>query len=165
MKVKQPVFSIVVAMDRRGVIGRDGGLPWHLPADLQHFRRVTMGKPIVMGRRTHESIGRPLPGRENIVVSRSPGYNAPGCRVVGSLSEARAAVPGAAEIMVIGGAALYREALPLAKHVYLTEVHAEVEGDVYFPPLDRAEWQERERQNFAADERNGYAYSFVLLER
>lgn len=152
-------------MDRDGVIGRDGGLPWHLPADLQHFRRVTMGKPIVMGRKTHESIGRPLPGRENIVVSRTPGYQAPGCRVVSSLAEARASSRSASEIMVIGGAALYREALPLAKCVYLTEVHADVEGDVCFPPLDRTQWRELEREDRAADERNAYPYSFVLLVR
>lgn len=152
-------------MDRRGVIGRDGGLPWHLPADLKHFRRVTMGKPIVMGRKTHESIGRPLPGRENIVVSRSPAYRAPGCRVVASLARAHEVCRGAAEMMVIGGAALYREALPLARRVYLTEVHTEVEGDVHFPPLDRRQWRECSRENFDADERNCHPYSFVLLER
>lgn len=160
-----PRVAIIVAMDRKGVIGRDGRLPWHLPADLKYFRRITMGKPIVMGRHTHQSLGRPLPGRLNIVVSRNPAYQAEGCRVVASLCEACRAAGEAEEIMVIGGASLYREALPLAASVYLTEVHADVGGDVRFPPFDRSQWKEVAREDHAADAANAHAYSFVLLHR
>jgi dihydrofolate reductase len=162
--MKKPRLSIVVAMDRNRVIGRDGDLPWRLPADLRHFRALTMGKPVVMGRRTHASIGRPLPGRDNIVVSRDPLYRADGCTVVGSLASA-CKVATAGEVMVIGGASLYSEALAGAARIYLTEVHAEVAGDVRFPDFDRAEWRESERTDHPADAANDYPYSFVLLER
>jgi len=152
-------------MDRGGVIGRDGKLPWYLPNDLQYFKRITMGKPIVMGRKTHESIGRPLPGRANIVVSSNRHYEAPGCTVVGSLDEACAAAGRCEEIMIIGGASLYRDALPLASRIYLTEVNADVVGDVRFPPFDRRAWREIERAHHPADARNFCAHSFVVLER
>lgn len=158
-------ISIVVAIASNGVIGREGGLPWRLPADLAHFKAITMGKPIVMGRLTHESIGRPLPGRENIVVSRSPAYQAQGCRVVQSLNEVRDTEKNATELMIIGGARLYAESLSMATRLYLTEVHAEPEGDVYFPDFDRQQWQELDRKYNRADRDNEYDYSFVTLSR
>ena len=158
-------ITLVVAMDRGRVIGAEGKLPWHLPADLKHFRAITWGKPIVMGRKTHESIGRPLPGRENIVVSRTPGFESPGCVVVRSTEEALIHIREALEVMVVGGAALYAETLPLAHRIYLTEVHAEFDGDVHFPPYDRVAWRERQRIDHPADKLNPFPYSFVLLER
>ena len=158
-------LSIIVAMAENRVIGRDNGLPWHLPADLKHFKAITMGKPIIMGRKTWESIGRPLPGRTNIVVTRTPDYKADDCEVVHSLDEALAAVDGFDEAMVIGGAEFYRQALPQASTLYLTLVHAAVTGDTYFPELDLQQWREAERKDFAADENNPYAYSFIRLER
>lgn len=158
-------LALVVAMARNRVIGRDGSLPWHLPADLQRFRAITMGKPIVMGRRTHESIGRPLPGRRNIVLSRATGYTAAGCEVFVSLEVALAALGEVEEVMVVGGAALYAEALPLAARIYLTEVDAAPPGDVFFPAFDRALWREVECEAHAADERNEYAWCFRVLDR
>lgn len=158
-------LSLVVAMDRNRVIGRAGRLPWRLPDELQNFKRITMGKPIVMGRRTHESIGRPLPGRANIVVTRNPHYEAPGCRVVHSLSAALAASAGAGETLLIGGAALFEEALPLAARLYLTEIHAEVDGDVWFPEFDRGAWREVERIEHPADARHEYSHSLSVLDR
>ena len=152
-------------MARNGVIGRAGGLPWHLPADLKHFRAITMGKPIVMGRRTHTSIGRALPGRRNIVLSREPAYQAADCEVYDSLDAARVALAGAAEVMIIGGAALYAEALPHAARLYLTEVDAELAGDVYFPAFDPAAWQELAREAHHSDAHHAFNYCFVLLER
>ena len=123
------IVSLVVAMARNRVIGRDNALPWRLPADLAYFKRVTMGHPVIMGRRTYESIGRPLPGRHNIVVSRNRAFHAPGCTVVGSLEEAWRAAGDADEACVIGGTTLFRETLPIADRIHLTEVEADVEGD------------------------------------
>jgi dihydrofolate reductase len=163
--MSQSVLALVVAMDQQGVIGKGGTLPWRLPADLKHFRAITWGKPVVMGRKTHESIGRPLPGRKNIVVSRDPDYSSPGCSVVHSIEQALAHIQAAAEVMIIGGAALYAETLPRAHRIYLTEVHAEFDGDVHFPAYDRTAWRERERVDHSADAVNLYPYSFVLLER
>jgi dihydrofolate reductase len=152
-------------MARNGVIGRDNRLPWRLPADLAYFKRVTMGHPVVMGRRTYESIGKPLPGRLNIVVSRNPAFRAAGCTVVGSLDEAWAAAGDAAEVSVIGGTSLFAEALPIADRIHLTEVDADVPGDTWFPPFDRAQWQEHEVSRHAADERHGYPFRIVVLDR
>lgn len=159
------MLSIVVAMDRNRLIGRGNALPWRLPADLKHFKAVTMGKPILMGRRTYESIGRPLPGRTNIVVSRDPHYAAPGCTVVPTIDAALAAAAGAPEIMLIGGAQLYAELLPRTQRIYLTRIDAAFEGDTWFPELVPADWRELERSDHAPDEQNPYPYSFVLLER
>jgi len=159
------ILSIVVAMDENRTIGAGGTLPWHLPADLRYFRDLTMGKPIIMGRKTHESIGRPLPGRDNIVLSRNPDFTAPGCRVMGGICEALDGLAGVDEAMVIGGASLYIEALELAMRLYLTEVHAALEGDVFFPAFDRGQWREVRRKRYAADEKNSLPHSFVLLER
>lgn len=164
-------LSVIVAAARNGVIGRNNALPWHLPEDLRYFKRVTMGKPIVMGRKTWESIGRPLPGRTNIVITRRPDYAAEGARVVGSLEEALslaediALIDGTDELLVIGGAEIYRAALPLASRLYLTEVHADVPGDAYLPEVDWAQWREVSRESFAASETNPYDYSFVVYER
>jgi dihydrofolate reductase len=159
------LLSLIAAMDRNRLIGNEGRLPWHLPADLAHFKRVTLGKPVLMGRRTFESIGRPLPGRHNIVVTTVPSFRALGCTVVHSVEEGIAAAGIAGELMVIGGAAIYAQCLPRADRMYLTLVDAPFEGDVFFPAYDPGEWREVERQDFAGDERNPYRYSFVTLER
>ena len=155
--------NIVVAMADNGVIGRDGGLPWSLPGDLRRFREVTMGHPLVMGRRTHESIGRVLPGRLNIVISRDPACALAGCVVLPTLEAALAAAGDASEIMVVGGAVVYAAALPLATRLFITEVHATVDGDVRFPDFDRAAWREVAREAHAGE--GDYDYSFVVLER
>ena len=158
-------ISIVVAMDTKGVIGRDNGLPWHLPADLQHFKQTTMGKPILMGRKTHESIGRPLPGRTNIVITRDSGYRAAGCVVVNSIDAALAAAGDQDEIMVIGGADFYRQVLPRTDTIYLTRIHDSFDGDTCFPELNAADWREVERSDHAADAKNPHDYSFIRLDR
>jgi len=158
-------LSIVVAMGANRVIGHDNRLPWHLPADLKHFRQITMGKPILMGRRTWESIGRPLPGRICIVITRDTNYVAAGCLVVHSLDAALRAAQGHDEIMVIGGEQLYRQALPAADTLYLTLVQGDFPGDAFFPELDQAEWHEMERRHRPPDEKNAHACSFLRLER
>ena len=158
-------ISIVVAMDTKGVIGLDNGLPWHLPADLQHFKQTTMGKPILMGRKTHESIGRPLPGRTNIVITRDIGYRAEGCVVVNSIDAALEAAGEQDEIMVIGGAEFYRQVLPRTDTIYLTRIHETFSGDTFFPELKDADWQEVERSDHAADDKNLHNYSFIRLDR
>jgi len=159
------LVSIIVAADEHGGIGRGGGLPWHLPRDLQHFKAITMGKPIVMGRRTWDSIGRPLPGRRSLVVSRQPGSAPAGVEVFGSLEAALRAAADAPETCVIGGAEIYRQALPYAEVVHLTRVHGSVEADTFFPPLDPAQWEEIAREDLPADERHAHATSFVTLRR
>ena len=158
-------LSIVVAIAGNGVIGKDGGLPWRLPADLAHFREITMGHPIVMGRLTHESIGRPLPGRPNIVVSSTPSYRAEGCQVISTLDALGDISSKTGEFMIIGGARLYEESLAVASRLYLTEVHAEPDGDVFFPDYDRSAWKESAREFHQADDRNEYDYSYVVLDR
>ena len=166
-----PAIAIVAATAGNRVIGRGGGLPWRLPADLARFRALTMGKPIVMGRRTHESIGRVLDGRHNIVVSRHPRYRVPGCTVAPSLDAALEAAAGvaaetaAAEIAIIGGASVYGQALPLAIRIHLTLVHATIDGDVRFPVLEPGAWREVSRTERGADARNRYAMSFIELAR
>lgn len=146
------------------VIGRGNALPWHLPADLAQFKRLTLGKPILMGRRTFESIGRPLPGRRNLVMSRG-GFSAPGVETVRSVEEALQLVAGEPELANIGGAEVFRIALPRTDRVYLTRVHATVEGDTYLPPLPASEWREVAREERAADERNPWPMSFLTLDR
>lgn len=157
--------SIVVATDEHGGIGLEGRLPWHLPNDLKRFKALTMGKPIVMGRRTFDSIGRALPGRTNIVVSRQPGLCIEGCVVVPSLEAALEAAGGEEETCVIGGAEIYRLALPLAETLHVTRVHATVGADTFFPVIDAAEWEEISREECPADDRHAYPYSFVTLRR
>ncbi len=161
----QPVISLIAAMADNRVIGRDNRLPWRLPADLQHFKALTVGKPIVMGRRTWESLPGLLPERPHIVLTRKPGYQAPGCRVVGSVAEALEAAGDVPEVMIVGGADLYRQLLPQAGRMYLTLVHTDVPGDAFFPAFDQRQWQERARETHAADARNPYDYTFLTLER
>jgi dihydrofolate reductase len=157
--------SLVVAVAQNGVIGRDNALPWRLPADLAHFKRVTMGHPVVMGRRTYQSIGKPLPGRHNIVVTRNAHFEAPGCTVVNSLGDAWKAAGDAEEVCVIGGTTLFEETLPLADVIHFTQVEAEVDGDTYFPAFDRGAWREIEVARHPADERNAYPMRILRLER
>jgi dihydrofolate reductase len=157
--------SLVVAMSRNRVIGRDNHLPWRLPADLAFFKRATLGHPVVMGRKTYESIGKPLPGRRNIVVTRDPAFRAEGCVVAHSFPEALAAAGNAEEISIIGGSAIFAAALPDADRIYLTEVDAEVPGDTYFPDFDRSQWTETELERHAADERHAYPFRIVRLDR
>lgn len=159
------IRSIVVAVARNGVIGRDNELPWKLPKDLAYFKRVTLGHPVVMGRRTWESIGRALPGRHNIVVTRNPSLDAPGATVVTSLADAWEAAGDAEEVSIIGGTSIFRETLPVADRIHLTEVEADVEGDTFFPPFDRSEWVEHEVERHPADERHEYPFRIVLLTR
>lgn len=164
-------LSLIVAAAENGVIGRGNQLPWHLPADLKHFRSLTLGKPIIMGRRTFDSIGKPLPGRLNIVISRQAGLELAGLSVAGTLQEALrvaragAAAEGVEEILVIGGAEIYRQTLPLADRIYITKVHAEVSGDTRFPAVDWDQWREIEREFHAADDSGQPDYSFVVYDR
>lgn len=160
-------LSMIVAVAQNGVIGRNNELPWHLPEDLKYFKRVTMGKPIIMGRKTFESIGRALPGRLNIVVSRGTPILPDGVKLASSVAEAKsiAHAAGASEAMIIGGAQLYREAAHLADCLYWTEVKAEVEGDAYFDAVNLTDWIEVERVVHAACDRNQYAYDFVVYHR
>jgi dihydrofolate reductase len=164
-EVRRPRVTIVVAVAANGVMGMDNQLPWRLPADLKHFKELTMGRPIVMGRKTYDSIGRPLPGRENIVVSRRPGLRIDGCVVVDSVEAAFAAAADAAEIAVIGGAEIFHLVLPRVDTIHLTRIHAEIAGDVYFPDLDAWRWEETAVAHHAADERHAYSFSFVELNR
>jgi dihydrofolate reductase len=157
--------SLVVAVARNGVIGRDGHLPWRLPDDLKYFKQVTMGRPVIMGRRTWQSIGKPLPGRTNIVVTRDRAFEAPGCVIAHSLAEAWKAAEGADEACVIGGTTLFEETLPSADTLHLTEVEADVEGDTYFPEFDRSQWRETEVARHPADARNEFPFRILRLER
>ncbi len=168
MSLAGRLISFVVALDEGRVIGRDGALPWRLPDDMLRFREITMGHPVLMGRKTYESLPerfRPLPGRENIIVTRQRGYEAPGCRVVHSVAEAVERLQDREEVMVIGGAQIFAQLLPQADRLYLTLVHGRHEGDVFFPLLDPDEWQEVSREEHTADERHATAFSFVILER
>jgi dihydrofolate reductase len=158
-------IALIAAMAENRVIGRDNRLPWRLSADLRRFKSLTMGKPVIMGRKTYESIGKPLPGRSNIVVTRDPDYRAPGCRVVHSLEQALEAAAAHDEVMVIGGAELYRQTLERAERMYLTLVKTEVDGDALFPDIQPQQWRELERASHRADEKNEYDYDFVTLER
>lgn len=157
--------ELVVAVAENDVIGRRNQLPWRLSADLRHFKALTLGKPILMGRKTHLSIGRALPGRSNIVLTRSDDFKANDCKVVRSLDEARLfAAP--ADLLVIGGAQIYRQCLPLATRIHLTLVHARIDdGDAYFDGWRGPEWRETARKFYPADDRNQFGYSFVTLER
>jgi len=158
-------ISLVVAASSNDVIGVDGGLPWHLPEDLRRFKQLTMDKPVVMGRATWESIGRPLPGRRMIVLTNRAGYVAEGCEVVKSLEAALHLVAEADEVMIIGGGTVYRQALPLADRIYLTRVHCDVSGDTFFPPIVASDWVEVARETYALDDSRPYAFDILTLDR
>ncbi|TEA77558.1 dihydrofolate reductase [Allopusillimonas ginsengisoli] len=163
--MSSPLIQLVVAYSENRVIGRDNTLPWRLPADLAHFKRTTLGNPIVMGRNTWESLGRPLPGRLNVVISRNPSYDAPGATVCTSLDAALAACAATAaeKISIIGGEQIFRHALDLADRVIATEVHAHIDGDTWFAPLDPNMWTEVER--LPQPEENGLTFDFVEYAR
>ncbi|NTV95970.1 MAG: dihydrofolate reductase [Thiobacillus sp.] len=156
-------LSIIVAMARNRVIGIDNTLPWHLPEDLKHFKTLTMGHHIIMGRKTYESIGRPLPGRTTVIVSRDPGYKMDGCLVAHSLEEAIRLAEGDDEAFFVGGSSLYGQALPLADRLYITEIQADYPGDAHFPEFDMAHWRETARVRQVSQA--GLAYEFVVYDR
>ncbi len=159
------IVSLVAAVADNGVIGRDGGLPWKLPADLAHFRRLTLGHTVIMGRRTFEELGTGLDGRRNLVVTRTPGYAAPGAETVGSLDAALAMAADEPEVFVIGGGEIYREALPIADRMYLTHVHATVEGDTRFPDFDAVGWKVVDEEVHPADDRHPHPFTIVRYDR
>ncbi|HUN00287.1 MAG: dihydrofolate reductase [Halothiobacillus sp. 20-53-49] len=159
-------IGLVAALSRNQVIGRDNALPWHLPADLKRFKAITLGKPIIMGRKTYDSIGRPLPGRHNIVITRNPEFTADGVTVVESLDAALDAANHAPEVMVIGGANIYYQFLPRADWLYLTVVHTQIDdGDAFFPAYNRREWRLTREETHPADEQNPYPHSFMTWQR
>jgi dihydrofolate reductase len=160
-----PLVSLMVAMAQNGVIGRSNSLPWRLPQDLKRFRAFTLGKPVLMGRKTYDSIGRPLPGRNNLVLTRDRSWRAQGVIAVHSLEEALRQAGAAAELVVIGGAEVYRLVLPIARRIYLTHVHADVPGDTFFPDFDATQWADVECTSHPADEQHAYPVTFVTLER
>jgi dihydrofolate reductase len=165
------ILSMIVATAKHNVIGKDNDMPWHLPADLAYFKKVTLGKPIIMGRKTYESIGRPLPGRRNIVISRDTSYQAKGIDTVTSVEQALALVDGTnggeavGEIMVIGGGAIYRHCLASANRLYITHIVAEIEGDTVFPDYDINSWEKVESTLRPADDKNNYDLDFCVYER
>jgi len=158
------IISLIVAMANNRVIGKDNKMPWHLPADLAHFKKITMGKPIIMGRKTYESIGRALPGRRNIVITRQ-NITLAGCDVFHSLDDALGAVADESEVMIIGGGYLYQRALALAERLYLTLIDLNVDGDTFFPAWNENEWKEIANEQHSSNEKNPYAYRFVTLEK
>lgn len=158
-------ISIIVAIGSNRAMGWRNQLPWHLPADLKRFKSLTMGKPMIMGRRTFESIGKILPGRTTVIVTKNKDYKVPGCHVVNSLEQAFEVAGDVEEIMVIGGASLFQQVMSWINRIYLTIIHEEFEADTFFPTLNEKEWVEVEREEHEADEKNRYAYAFVRLER
>ena len=158
-------ITFIVAMDKKQGIGYRNQMPWHLPADLQHFKKLTMGKPILMGRKTHASIGRPLPGRTNVVITRDKAYKAPGCQIFTSLDSALDSFKAQAEIMVIGGATLFAQLLSQAERMYITRIEGLFLADVYFPQWDAAAWRITAQEKHHADEKNPYDYTFFTYER
>lgn len=158
-------IAIIAAIGRNRVLGKDNQLLWHMPADLQYFKSITMGKPIIMGRKTYESIGRALPGRRNIVVSHQSSLVIPDVEVVSSLLAAMDLLAEHEDAMVIGGASIYQQALPLAETLYLTQIDVEMEGDVYFPEWHSSDWDEISREDHQHDADNPFDYSFVTLKK
>ena len=159
------MISLVVAMDKNRVIGLNNHLPWRLPNDLKRFKEITLGKPVVMGRATHESIGRPLPGRRNIVLSRDPAYLAQGCETASSLEAALNTLQAVEEVMIIGGASIYESALPICTRMYVTLIEEEYVGDTWFPWYDKKEWEEMSMEEHPVDETHDVPFTFLLLER
>jgi len=158
-------ISLIAAMGQNCVIGNNNQLPWHLPADLQYFKKITLGKPIIMGRNTYESIGKPLPGRRNIVITSQLHFQADGCDVVHSLEEAIALCNDVEEIMIIGGANLYEQSMQHATHLYITLIHDEFDGDKFFPEYSLDVWQEESCEKHSADDKNLHDYSFLVFVR
>ena len=157
------LISAIVALSENRAIGKNNQLPWHLPADLKHFKQITMGKAILMGRKTYQSIGRALPGRTNIILTSDKNFQAENCVIIHSIEQALQITQD--ELCVIGGAEIYQQMLPYIQRIYMTVVHHVVDGDTYFPELNPAEWKEIEKTDHEADEKNNYAYRFLLLER
>lgn len=158
-------ISLIVAMASNNAIGLNGRMPWHLSADLKRFKQITMGSPVLMGRKTFEAIGQALPGRENIVISRSAEYDAPECKVFTDLDTALRVLADREEIFVIGGATLYQALLPVADYLYLTEIERSFSGDTFFPDIDRRQWQELSREEIHNDSRVDFSYRFLKLRR
>jgi dihydrofolate reductase len=163
--VTAPIITLIAARARNGVIGRNNQMPWKIPGEQAYFKRMTMDSPIVMGRKTWESIGRPLPGRRNIVVTRDRGYTAAGVSVVRSLDDALSLAGDAEQIFIIGGAQLYAAAMPRAHRVLLTEIDADFDGDTFMPALDRTQWHETSRENHPPTSDRPFGYSFAVYER
>ncbi|AEG02890.1 dihydrofolate reductase [Methylomonas methanica] len=158
-------ISLIVAMASNRVIGLNGMMPWHLSADLKRFKQITLGSPIMMGRKTFDAIGRPLPGRENLIISRNPDYRQPGCRIFADIDGALEYAQVCPEVFVIGGATLYEALLPQADFVYLTLIHREFAGDTYFPEIDYSAWRTLERVEVTDDPAVDFSYSFLKLAR
>jgi len=158
-------LSLIVAMDDNRLIGSNNDLPWQMPADLAYFKRTTMGKPIVMGRKTFTSIGRPLPGRRNIVITRNSGFSAPGCEIANGIQAAMSLCSDVEEVMLIGGASLYQQTIDQATRLYVTRIHHSFDGDTWFPEIDPGLWKEESREDHNADHSNPYAYSFMKFSR
>jgi dihydrofolate reductase len=158
-------LALVAAIDRNRVIGKDNRLPWRLPADMRRFRALTMGKHVLMGRKTFESIGRPLKGRINLVLTHDPGFKAPGCEMLHSADEALELARGGADLMVIGGASVYQQLMAPAERLYLTLVHHEIDGDAWFPLFTEADWALAAREDLPADAENPFPFSFLELHR
>ncbi len=154
-------ISIIVAAAENNAIGKDNKLLWHLPADLKRFKSLTMGHPIIMGRKTFESIGRPLPGRTNIIITRNKDLRTEGVLLAGTMQEALAVSGNAPEIFITGGAEIYSQALPLADKIYLTRVHGTFEGDTFFPAISEKEWHKTEEKSYPADEKNAFPYTYI----
>jgi len=159
------IISLIAAMDKNRVIGKGGKLPWNLPADMKYFKDKTLGKPVIMGRKTYESVGKPLPNRTNIIVTHNQDYKAEGCIVVHSVDEALKAAENAEEVMIIGGSQIYEEFLPKANKLYLTIIDTEIEGDTYFPEYKIEEWKEASYEEHERDAENQYDYTFLVFER
>lgn len=158
-------LSLIVAMDDNRLIGSNNDLPWQMPADLAYFKRTTMGKPVIMGRKTFASIGRPLPGRRNIVITRDPGFSAAGCEIANGIEAALSLCSDAEEVMLIGGASLYQQTIDQATRLYITRIHHIFEGDTWFPEIDLELWKQEIREDHDADQSNPYAYSFMKFVR
>ena len=158
-------ISIIVAFDENHLIGKDNALPWHLPADLKHFKSITMGHHMIMGRKTFESIGKPLPGRVSVVITRQKNLEFEGCITVHSFEEALEKIKSEDEIFIIGGAEIFKYSLPLATDLYITQIHHKFDGDTYFPEIEASKWKEVSRSDHFADEKNNWDYSFIQYTR
>ena len=165
MSQTKPIISLIAAMAKNRVIGKNNQMPWHLPADLAHFKKLTLGKPVIMGRKTYESIGRPLPGRKNIVVTRSSDFEADGISTVSNLESAISEAGNVEEVIIMGGGNIYQQMLSKAQRLYLTFIDFEIEGDTQFPDFETLNWRETSRETRDADEKNSYAMTFVTLDR